>query len=112
MSSPLFWELCGAIIRWALAVLGAWMVEKHIITADQSEAYVKAFTHDLLLAMPMIAAIAWSVIAKYRTRIKFLAALSMTNLATENEVNAKVKSGALTPSVSTPPDTVPGVPCS
>jgi hypothetical protein len=106
---PMVWDFLGVIVRWALTAAGAWLVGHHVLTASQSETYVTAFAHDLVIALPAIGGLAWGLWTRYHGRVKFLTAL-MPGVHTENQVNAILKSGAPTPTVTTPPNTVPGVP--
>ena len=107
---PMVIEFLGVLLRWALTSVGGYLVAHHILTAEQSEQFSSAFAHNAILALPAVAALALGLWSKYKGRIKFLTALSIHQPATENDVNAKISRGDATPSVLTPPNTVPGVP--
>ncbi len=107
---PMVVEFIGVLFRWALTTAGSYLVAHHILSAQQSEQFVSAFAHDAMLAAPAIAALGWGLWVRYRGRVKFLTALSIHQPATENDVKAKISRGDATPSVMTPPNTVPGVP--
>lgn len=84
-------------------MIGAtFLVKKGIWTGAAAEGYVEA-------AVVALLAFGWTVWNHYKNRIKFLTAL-MPGPQTEDEVNAHIKSGAPTPTISTPPNTIPGVP--
>lgn len=107
---PLLIEFLGVLARSLLNALGVWLVAHHVLSTDQSERYVTAFAHDVVLALPAIGALAWGLWVRYRGKQKLLVALSSDVKMSENEVTAIVKSGAVTPTVTTPKDTIPGVP--
>jgi hypothetical protein len=106
---PLIFEFLGVVLRSGLTAVGGYLVAHHVLTGSQSETYVTAFSHDLVVGLPAIGGLAWGLWTRYHTRVKLLTAL-MPGVTTENQVNAILKSGAPTPTVSTPPNTVPGVP--
>lgn len=93
----------GSIIRWLLTLLAMRLVDIGIWTGDQAKLYVTGLTLALLT-------LGWSLWQKYRTRILILVGLMMPTGATENDVKAIIKSGAVTPTVTTPSNTAPGVP--
>ncbi len=103
-------DFFGVILRSSLSMLGGWLVARHFLTASDSERFATAFAHDLALALPTVGAAVWGVIVRYRGKKKLLVALSSDVKMSENEVNAIVKSGAVTPTVMTPKNTVPGIP--
>lgn len=106
---PLVVEFLGVIGRWLLTSIGSYLVAHHVLNASQSEQYVTAFTHDLVLALPMIGGLLWGLWTRYHGRVKLLTALSK-GPTTEDAINAIIKSGAPTPTVMTPKSTIPGVP--
>lgn len=93
--SPLLGEFLGAVIRWALSAVFGYLTLKKIITADQGARFTDGAVSYLLSKGPMLAMalapLAWSLIAKYRTRIKFLTALEMPAGATEADVKKEIK---------------------
>lgn len=106
---PLLLEFLGVLIRSALQQIGGYLVAYHWLTGSQSETYVTAFTHDIVLALPAIGGTVWGLWTRYHTRKKFMTAL-MPGVHTEDQVKAIMKSGEPTPTVLTPSNTVPGVP--
>ncbi len=106
---PITLDIIGVLARWALTALSAWLVQHHVITTEQGETFVTACVHNILAAAPGVIALAWGLWAKYHGRIKLLVAASEANM-TEDEIKAVIKSGAVTPTVKTPANTVPGVP--
>lgn len=98
--NPLLKEALGSILRTLFAGAAGWFVSHGIWTQTQATSYVEA------LAL-VILALGWSFWAKYRSRIKFLTALTMTPGATESDVTAHIAAGSPVPSVSTPVGMVP-----
>ncbi len=105
----LFYEFLGVIGRWALTMAGAWLVTHHVLSNAQSETYVTAFSHDLVLILPSLGALGWGMWTRYHTRQKLVTAL-MPGVHTEDQVNAILKYSDAIPTVFTPTNTVPGVP--
>ncbi len=101
--NPILQSALLSLVRWALAIAAGFLVKAGIWDASDAETYVAAGALALL-------ALGWSLWLKYRDRVKLLTALTMTPGATENDVIAHIASGAPTPTVSTPPNTIPGVP--
>lgn len=56
-----------------------------------------------------IVTIGWALWSKYKARKHLVTALTLPQGSTENDVKAAIKSG-VTPTVTTPSNTVPGVP--
>lgn len=108
--NALLLDFLVAIARWALTAAGAALVARHIITADQNDAFLGAIFQHLMIWVPLVASFVLVLWARYRNRVKFLTALSMPVGSTENEVKSLIASGAVTPSVKTPADTIPGTP--
>ena len=92
----------GTFLRAGLMVLATWLTKHGICSDSDASKYVDASVVALLT-------IGWGLYQKYQSRVKFLTAL-MPGPKTEDEVNAHIVSGAVTPSVFTPTNTVPGVP--
>ena len=101
--NPMMQEAIGSILRWVLAIGAGYLVQHGIWTQGDASSYVAA------AAMGLVA-LGWSMWQKYGARVKLLTALTMPSGTTENEVVAKVNLGVPVPSVTTPPNTVPGVP--
>lgn len=101
--NPIAQEAIGSILRWGLAIVAGYLVKQGIWTDAAATTYVMAASLALL-------SVGWSLWQKYHDRVKLLTALTMPAGTTENQVIAKVASGAVTPTVTTPPDSVPGVP--
>ena len=106
---PMVYEFLGVVARWLLTSIGGYLVAHHILNADQSERYVTAFAHDIAFGLPMIGGLLWGLWTRYHGRIKLLTALSNGPMS-ENEVKAIIASGQVTPTITTPPSTIPGVP--
>lgn len=107
---PMITEFIGVLVRWAITTAIAYLVSQHILTEDQGATFAADFTHKALISLPLLAPLAWGLWVKYRGRVKLMTALSMPANSTENDVKTKIALGQPTPSVLTPPNTVPGVP--
>ena len=108
MSTILIQILMG-LAQTALAALGGIFVARHWITGEQETTFIAwGLTHVALYA-PIALGLALTLWNKYRGRVKMLTALQ-PGVHTEDDVNAIIKSGALTPTILTPPSTSPGVP--
>lgn len=100
--NPILSAALGSMLRFLLVGVASWLVSHGIWSDAEAKQYIEAGVLFLL-------AVIWSLWTHYRTRIKFLTAL-MPGPKTESEVKEHIKSGEPTPSVNTPPDTIPGVP--
>lgn len=67
--NPVLSAALGAILRWALAFLAGYLVKAGIWSGTEAEGYVAAAVLGLL-------GLGWSLWQKYKSRIKFLAALN------------------------------------
>lgn len=108
--SPIILEILGVVARVLLSSLTGYLEARHLITAEQSSKFIDEAMHYLVVGAPAILALAWGVWVRYRGKQKLLVALSSDVKMSENQVNAIVKSGAVTPTVTTPKDSIPGVP--
>lgn len=98
--NPMVSAALGAILRWALTGLAGWLVSHGIWQQAEAASYVMAASLALL-------SLGWELWRKYKGRIKFLTALTMTPGASEADVKAHLKAGGATPPVSTPVTQVP-----
>lgn len=98
MMNPLFEKFAGALIRWALTLIGGWLIKQGILNADDVEKMILAV---ITVAVPLC----WSIWAKWREQRKLATAAGMPK-ATLDEVNEKIKSGGAA-SALTPTDEVP-----
>ena len=79
---PLLLEFLGAVLRFALTGIGAWLVAKGVITPEQAARFTDAAVAGGAL---MLVSLGWSLWAKYRTRLKFLGALKLPAGASEEQ---------------------------
>jgi hypothetical protein len=107
--NPIYIDVLEAVARWAISLAVTVLVTHHIITADQSASLTADLLHKVILYSPTLIPLGWVIWKIIRARVKMLVAL-MPNVHTEDQVNAIIKSGALTPTILTPPSTSPGVP--
>lgn len=90
---PLLLDILGTWVRAALVALSTYLIQHHIVTADQGDRLMtELFTH-IMLTAPALAAVAWSMWAKYKGRIRFLTALEMPSGTSESKVKAIVADG-------------------
>jgi hypothetical protein len=58
----LWWaDILGALVRWALTALGAYLVQHHVLTHDESESMVAHLVTLTIASAPAIGALAWSI---------------------------------------------------
>lgn len=85
---PLVVELVASAVRWLMAVVGGYLVAKHVINADQADRLTSDIVNHALLALPIVVSLLWSAYAKYRGRLKFIAAVEAPAGTSETEINA------------------------
>lgn len=91
--NPIWLEIVGVVARWAMTAFSGYLVTHHILTADQSDRFTQAVVEHVLLWAPGALALAWGLIARYRSRIKFLTALESRPGTSEAEVKATITNG-------------------
>lgn len=84
---PLIAEFIGVILRWLLTSIGGYLVAHHVLEASQSEKYVTAFAHDLALGIPVVLGLLWGLWAKYKGRLRFIAAQEAPRHTSEEDIN-------------------------
>ncbi len=107
--NPILVQILMALAQTGLAAVGGYLVAHHIITASQADSLTKDLLGHLVLALPLLAGLALTLWNKYKGRVKLLVALQ-PGVHTEDQVNQIIKSGAATPTITTPSNTSPGVP--
>src|SRR4051812_10490330 len=90
---PLYASFVGAIARWVVTLTIGFLVAHHIIAVDQTTYFVDGFTHKLVVALPLLLPLAWSLWGKYKGRVRFLTALQARPGTTEGMVNARIENG-------------------
>jgi hypothetical protein len=100
--NPVVTAALSSILRWVLALGAGYLVKAGIWTGSDAQTYVAAGALGLL-------SLVWSQWDKITSRIQFLTALSR-GPSTEAAVNQHIAMGLPTPTVFTPPSTIPGVP--
>lgn len=108
--NPIVLDVLGAVARSLLLGLTGYLQKQHLLTPEQSDKFVAVGVEHLLIWAPGAFALAWAIWKSWWSRKKQLVAQAYPFPITENEVKAIIKSGATTPSVSTPKNSVPGVP--
>jgi hypothetical protein len=90
---PLYSSFVGAIARWVVTLAIGFLVAHHIIAVDQTAYFVDGFTHKLVVALPLLLPLGWSLWGKYKGRVRFLTALQARPGTTESMVNARIENG-------------------
>ncbi len=101
-------EIAQTYLRYLMIGIGTWLVSRHVATADQAERLTTQLVEHLAIAAPLVIAVAWGTFKNVLNKRKVLTAL-LPNVTTENDLKAQLATG-ITPVISTPPDTRPGVP--
>lgn len=101
--NPIASAALGSILRWLLALGSGWLVTKGIWTEAEATTYITAAALGIL-------SLGWSLWQKYKSRKTVLTALMMPQGKTEDDVTDFIKQGNVTPAITTPSDTAPGVP--
>ena len=97
--NPMLAEALGSIVRAGLMVLAGFVVKAGIWDAGQAEVYAAA-------GALAVVGLGWSLWQKYKSRVKLLSALSMTDTTSEANLEVRIAAGATpTVSVSTPKTT-------
>ena len=66
---PLLVEFIGALVRWALTFLGAALVSRHVITADQAQRFAEGFGAEIAGAVLVLGPLVWSLLHKWYARV-------------------------------------------
>lgn len=61
----LLWEIVGSLIRAGAAMLSGYLISHHLLTADKADTFTSELTTHVLLALPIVGAVAWSIWQKY-----------------------------------------------
>jgi hypothetical protein len=96
--SPMLVDALGSILRFLLAGVFGYLVEKGVWTGEQSATFLSA-------AVVGILALGWSLWNKYKSRIKLVTALA-SQPSTEAQIEKMVSSGDA-PSVHTAKTAIP-----
>lgn len=102
-TAELFWS---SVIRHLFAAVAGVLVTHGYVTQVGANAYVEELIGVVLYAAGQL----WANRAAYTQRVKMLTALWMPHGTTEACVDEHIAKGLPTPALSTPPNTVPGVP--
>lgn len=86
-------EFLATLARWLLTSVGGYLIAHHVLTADQSDRFSSAIVEHLAIWLPGLGALAWSLWAKYRSRVKFLTALQVPAGTSEKSVDARISNG-------------------
>ena len=101
--NPMLVEALASIVRSLLKIGAGYLVARGVWSSGDAANYVSA-------AALSVVGFGWSYWTTYGSRLKLLVALGGNAPTTEAAVVAKIQSGAVVPTVTTPANTVPGVP--
>jgi len=108
--NPIVLDVLGALARSLLLLLTGYLQKQHLLTPEQSDQFVALAAKHLAIWAPGAIAFAWAIWKSWWSRKKLMVAAASPFPMTENDVKAVLKSGAVTPTVTTPKNTIPGVP--
>lgn len=100
--NPIIQKYLGSLLRAALTLAVPFFVSRGIWTTDEANANIASLA-------TAGAALAWSLIEKYRSQKKLVTALTMPSGTTQKEVEMKINTEP-TPPVSLPKDVAPFTP--
>jgi hypothetical protein len=103
MNQTTFALIVGTLLRSVVMAMAGWLVARGMLPQGSVEEWTGA------VALTLVAVL-WSLYQKYVERTKLMVALTLPSGSTENDVTSHIATGVVTPSVLTPPNTVPGVP--
>lgn len=93
--------ILGAVLRWALTSLLAFLLAHKIITEEQAaQVNVSAI---IGWTLPLLVPLAWSIYQKLRAHFKLNAALALPRGSTHDEVQAVVRESSTSDIISTQP---------
>lgn len=102
-------DIAGTYLRYLMVGIGAWLVSRHVGTAEQMNTLTTEMLHYLELGAPIIVALLWGAAKNIWNKQAVLTALMMPKGSTEDDLKYQIKTG-IVPTVTTPSDTAPGVP--
>jgi hypothetical protein len=70
MINPLYLEILGAIVRWAMTAIGSYLVTHHVLTADLADSLTRDVVRHAIIAAPLVGALALSIWQKIRSSRK------------------------------------------
>lgn len=93
--SPLVLSILGALLRHALGALGAYLVAHHWLSDAQAQDAQEHLTGwalaHLVMYGPLIVAVGWSVLSKYKARLLQIAAADLPAGASDAEIREKAQ---------------------
>src|SRR4051812_26930756 len=90
---PLYSAFLGSFVRWVVTTVMTVLVAHHIIAVDQTAYFTDGLSHKLLVALPLLTPLVWSLVQKYTGRVKFLTALQAAPGTTEHQVEQRIENG-------------------
>ena len=90
---PILDAVLGSLVRAGLTMLTGFLLERHLVSKEIADQFVSDGVARVLIAVPAVLALAWSVWVKIRGRARFLTALQSPPGTTEDQVKDKVDRG-------------------
>lgn len=86
--NPFVLEILGSVIRSGATLLTGYLVTHHFLMADDGDKFATELTTHVMLLLPALGALAWSIYQKYAKNSKLGAALD--TVAAMQSVQQKV----------------------
>jgi hypothetical protein len=94
MMGPLLGEFLAAILRWALTMVFAVLVDRHVLSPHDGDYFSMEFAKHATYVGGALVVLGWGLWAKYRSRVKFLTALEAGPGMTEQGIEHRIANGA------------------
>lgn len=109
--NPVFVKFLGSFVRWAATLFFGYLLQKGIVTAEESQGYIAALTDgaNILWFLGMVGPMLWGLYEKYKGQIKLNTALASSSPMSEKTLETSIKLDGAAAPASTPKDEVPVV---
>ncbi len=109
-NNPFYRDIAYSAAKYVATMALTTLATKHVITVDQSKELLDNLTEKIVLFAIAASPFALVVAKIAKRRAEYMTALMIAKM-TENEIKVMVKDPLIeTPTVRTPPSTIPGVP--
>lgn len=88
---PLLVEFIGAVVRWGLTIVGAALVSRHVITADQAQRFADGFGPEIAGLVLVAGPLLWSLAHKWYARVTLAAARELPPGASDDQLRDRVR---------------------
>lgn len=91
--NPMLAELVGAFVRWFVTTAIGLLLAQHVISTEQGDRFLTAWTspESIAYVVALLATLAWSWWAKYRSRLKLVTGLAMSSGSSEADVETHIR---------------------